>query len=93
MIYVGDITDSRFIHNVFDIEDPAFIVQLAAREGFRASISNLIEHVRFNVESSTVLLEKARSRFERIKHFVYFSGRNINGNDSKMCLLELNPFD
>lgn len=60
----GDVTDTAFLHELFDTEQPTAIIHLAAESHVDRSISNPLEFVLTNVVGTVNLLNMARRYWE-----------------------------
>lgn len=84
--YEGDICDAKFITNIFETEQPRWVVHLAARAGVRPSIEDPFIYVHSNVEATTRLLELARKNGN--ENFVFASSSSVYGGSTKTLFSE-----
>ncbi len=57
--YMGDIADAHFMDNVFDIEKPAYVINMAAESFVDSSISSAMEFVHSNISGTQVMIDKS----------------------------------
>ncbi len=85
-LYRGDITDWKFLTNVFQKEKIDKVLHLAARAGVRPSIKDPNLYQRVNISGTQNLLELARRN--HIKDFIFASSSSVYGNQKKIPFSE-----
>lgn len=75
--YIGNICDQHFVNNIFKMEKPDYIINLAAESHVDLSIESALPFVQANVVGTQVLID-ACSKFG-IEKFVYISSDEIYG--------------
>lgn len=90
-VYEGDICDVPFITDVFEKEEPEWIVHMAARAGVRPSIDDPFIYIHSNIEGTTRLLELA-VRF-KCRNFVFASSSSVYGEASRNVFRETDNVD
>ncbi|WP_426669622.1 dTDP-glucose 4,6-dehydratase [Mucilaginibacter sp. McL0603] len=68
----GDITDTEFINDLFETEQPDAVIHLAAESHVDRSITNPIEFVMTNVVGTVTLLNAARHSWKNRYHSTRF---------------------
>ena len=68
----GDITDTEFINDLFETEQPDAVIHLAAESHVDRSITNPIEFVMTNVVGTVTLLNAARHNWKNRYHSTRF---------------------
>jgi len=71
--YMGDITDTNFVNNVFSIEKPDVVIH-----GAEENISPHIETIKTNVLGTQILLNAAKDN--GTEHFILSSSAKVYGN-------------
>jgi len=88
-IFEVDIRDRAALEEVFDGNDFACIVHLAARAGVRPSLSEPQLYAETNINGTLNLLELAR--LKNIKQFVFGSSSSVYGINAKVPFSEDDP--
>ena len=78
----GDISDGRYVLELFEREKFDFVVNLAAQAGVRYSIENPDAYISSNIIGFYNILEACR-RFP-VKHLVYASSSSVYGNNASI---------
>lgn len=77
----GDLADEQAISNLFAVEKPAIVVNLAAQAGVRYSIENPRCYLQSNIIGFFNLLECCRKY--QTEHLVFASSSSVYGNQQK----------
>ncbi len=85
----GDLTDSRFVSQVFEEGRFDAVIHLAARAGVRPSIEQPELYIDTNIKGTFHLLEA--SRRTGTKHFVFASSSSVYGVNKKVPFAETDP--
>jgi UDP-glucuronate 4-epimerase len=85
-IYRGDICDEEFITNIFEKEQPKWVVHMAARAGVRPSIQDPYVYIHSNIKGTTQLMELSH-RFG-IENFVFASSSSVYGGSKSTYFSE-----
>lgn len=91
IFYNGDITDNKFINDVFNKHSFDTVVNLAAQAGVRYSIENPYAYVNTNVVGFLNILESSRNH--KVKHLVYASSSSVYGLNENMPFSEHESVD
>ena len=75
----GDITDKKFIDNVFNEYTPSVVVNLAAQAGVRYSIEHPDTYIESNIIGFYNILEACRKK--QVEHFVFASSSSVYGDE------------
>jgi UDP-glucuronate 4-epimerase len=88
-LFEADIRDKPALKNMFDENEFACIVHLAARAGVRPSLSQPLLYAETNVEGTLNLLEFSREH--NIRQFVFGSSSSVYGINAKVPFSEDDP--
>ena len=75
----GNITNQKWINEVFDIAKPQIVVHLAAQAGVHYSIENPHAYVESNIIGFTNILEASKNY--NVKHLIYASSSSVYGGN------------
>ena len=89
--YKGDISDFKFIENIFKSRKPQIIINLAAQAGVRYSIENPNSYVFSNLVGFLNILESCRNF--NIRHLIYASSSSVYGGNQKLPFCETDFVD
>ena len=78
----GDISDRKFVENIFETHKPDVVVNLAAQAGVRYSISNPDTYINSNIIGFYNILEACR--YHPVEHLVYASSSSVYGGNKKV---------
>jgi len=81
MFIQGDISNTLFVKNIFDIYKPHIVVNLAAQAGVRYSITNPDTYIQSNIIGFYNILEACRHN-NQLQHLVYASSSSVYGNNN-----------
>ena len=84
--YKLDLSDEKNLENVFKIQKPKKVVNLAAQAGVRYSMENPLAYINSNIVGFAHILENCRH--QKIEHLVYASTSSIYGANTKMPFSE-----
>tara|TARA_E500000178_G_scaffold284349_1_gene285497 strand:+ start:1529 stop:2539 length:1011 start_codon:yes stop_codon:yes gene_type:complete len=84
--YKLDLSDEKNLENVFNIQKPKKVVNLAAQAGVRYSMENPLAYINSNIVGFAHILENCRQ--QKIEHLVYASTSSIYGANTKMPFSE-----
>ena len=90
-IYEGDISDEKFMLEVFENEKPQWVCHMAARAGVRPSIQDPYVYIHSNIRGTTNLLELSH-KFG-VKNFVFASSSSVYGGSSSTFFCEEETVD
>lgn len=85
-VFEGDIRDTDFLKNIFNLYEIDCIIHLAAYAGVRPSIENCRLYSDVNVTGTVNMLEMAKDF--KIKHFVFASSSSVYGNSKNAIFSE-----
>jgi UDP-glucuronate 4-epimerase len=88
-LFEVDIRDKPALKNIFDVNEFACIVHLAARAGVRPSLSQPLLYAETNIEGTLNLLEFSREH--SIRQFVFGSSSSVYGINAKVPFSEDDP--
>ncbi|MDQ2976958.1 MAG: GDP-mannose 4,6-dehydratase [Acidobacteriota bacterium] len=88
-LFEADIRDKPALKNIFDENEFACIVHLAARAGVRPSLSQPLLYAETNIEGTLNLLELSRE--QSIRQFVFGSSSSVYGINAKVPFSEDDP--
>ena len=84
----GNIADKKLIEEIFEKYRPSVVVNLAAQEGVRYSITNPDAYIESNLIGFYNILETCRHSYdagrEGVAHFVYASSSSVYGSNKKV---------
>ena len=84
----GNIADKSLVDKLFDEYQPQIVVNLAAQEGVRYSITNPDAYIESNLIGFYNILEACRHSYdegrEGVKHLVYASSSSVYGSNKKV---------
>jgi UDP-glucuronate 4-epimerase len=80
--YIADIADKNKLEEIFLINHPNMVVNLAAQAGVRYSIENPSAYINSNIVGFANILECARHF--KIEHLVYASSSSVYGANTKL---------
>jgi len=84
----GDISDKKFIENIFAKYKPDIVVNLAAQAGVRYSITNPDAYINSNIIGFYNILEACRHSYDDekkgVEHLVYASSSSVYGSNKKI---------
>ncbi len=78
----GDIADRVTVEDLFAVEKPNRVINLAAQAGVRYSLKNPYSYIQTNLVGFCNLLEACRRN--SVEHFVYASSSSVYGANTKM---------
>lgn len=87
----NDISDKKFVFELFDAEKPDYVINLAAQAGVRYSIENPDVYIKSNVEGFYNILEACR--YFPVKHLLYASSSSVYGSNQKVPFEESDNVD
>lgn len=87
----GDISDKKFIMNLFEEEGFEIVVNLAAQAGVRYSIENPDAYIQSNIIGFHNVLEACRHY--PVKHLLYASSSSVYGSNKKVPFEETDFVD
>jgi UDP-glucuronate 4-epimerase len=87
----GDIKNSLFVKEIFDVGNFTGIVHLAAQAGVRYSLQNPSAYVDSNLQGFVNILEGCR--YFEVKHLVYASSSSVYGGNTKLPFNENDSVD
>ena len=87
----GNITNQKWVNDVFDLAKPQIVIHLAAQAGVRYSIENPHAYVESNIIGFTNILEASKNN--NVKHFIYASSSSVYGGNKNIPLKEKNSVD
>lgn len=90
-LYRGDLSEEKFVAQVFKENEIDKIVHLAAQAGVRYSLVNPGAYIKANIVAFLNMLEAAR-RYN-IKDFIYASSSSVYGNNEKVPFSVFDPVD
>jgi len=85
-IYKGDICDTDFITNVYELERPTFVCHMAARAGVRPSIQDPFIYIHSNIKGTTQLMELSAKY--NVQNFVFASSSSVYGGSKSTFFSE-----
>ena len=95
--YRGDISDKKFINQVFKEIQPDVVVNLAAQAGVRYSITNPDVYIESNLIGFFNILEACRHSFnissKGVNHLIYASSSSVYGGNKKVPFSTSDPVD
>ncbi|WP_163468931.1 GDP-mannose 4,6-dehydratase [Fusobacterium sp. IOR10] len=86
-----DISNKEKILEIFKVEKPNIVVNLAAQAGVRYSIENPDVYIKSNVEGFFNVLEACR--YYPVEHLIYASSSSVYGNNKKVPFEESDSVD
>lgn len=86
-LHRGDITDYKFLQDLFKNNKINHIIHLAARAGVRPSIENPLLYQKVNIEGTQNILELAHKH--NIKDLIIASSSSVYGNQKKTPFSEI----
>ncbi|MBD7909100.1 GDP-mannose 4,6-dehydratase [Sporosarcina gallistercoris] len=86
-----DISDKNAMERIFEEENPAVVVNLAAQAGVRYSIENPDAYIQSNVVGFYNILECCRNY--PVKHLIYASSSSVYGANKKVPFEETDVVD
>ena len=89
--YLGDISNIDDLKNIFKLEKPTIIINLAAQAGVRYSIENPHSYATSNLQGFLNILECCRNF--KIKHLLYASSSSVYGGNKKVPFSETDFVD
>lgn len=78
----GDISEKKFVMDIFEKYNPTIVVNLAAQAGVRYSITNPDVYIKSNIVGFYNILESCRAY--PVKHLVYASSSSVYGSNKKV---------
>ncbi|NME35640.1 MULTISPECIES: GDP-mannose 4,6-dehydratase [Fusobacterium] len=90
-LYYGDIRDEKIVENIFSVEKPEIIINLAGLAGVRPSLLQPMEYEDVNIKGFLNLLENCK-KFQ-IKKFIQASSSSVYGNNKKVPFSEKDIVD
>ena len=91
VLYKSNLEDSNKIKNIFKIENPSIVINLAAQAGVRYSIINPEKYIASNIHGFLNILENCRS--QKVDHLIYASSSSVYGGNFKIPFSEEDPVD
>ena len=79
----GDISDKKFLNQIFEKYQPEVVVNLAAQAGVRYSIENPNAYIESNIIGFFNILEACRYA-KNLRHLVYASSSSVYGDNKKI---------
>ena len=89
--YLVDISNLEYLENIFKLEKPTIIINLAAQAGVRHSIENPHSYAESNLKGFLNILECCRNF--KIKHLLYASSSSVYGGNKKIPFSETDFVD
>ena len=84
----GDISNKKFITEIFEKYQPSVVVNIAAQAGVRYSITNPDAYIQTNVIGFFYILEACRHSYDNgkkgVEHLVYASSSSVYGSNKKV---------
>lgn len=80
--FLGDISDSDMVKDLFISESPEKVINLAAQAGVRYSLQNPMAYIQSNMVGFGNVLEGCREA--KVKHLVYASSSSVYGGNVKV---------
>ena len=87
--YKGNLEDKNFLKNIFEINNPQIIFNLAAQAGVRYSINNPDPYIQSNIIGFHNILECCREY--KIENLIYASSSSVYGGNTKLPFSEKDP--
>ena len=91
LFYKVDISDLKFVENIFKSQKPKIVINLAAQAGVRYSIDNPHSYGYSNLIGFLNILECCRNF--NIKHLIYASSSSVYGGNQKLPFCETDFVD
>ncbi len=92
-----DISDKNKVNEVFSVNYPDIVVNLAAQAGVRYSIDNPDAYIESNIIGFYQILEACRHSYDAcghpVKHLLYASSSSVYGNQKKTPFSVTDPVD
>lgn len=92
-----DISDKNKVNEVFSVNYPDIVVNLAAQAGVRYSIDNPDAYIESNIIGFYQILEACRHSYDScghpVKHLLYASSSSVYGNQKKTPFSVTDPVD
>lgn len=92
-----DISDKSKVNEVFSVNSPDIVVNLAAQAGVRYSIDNPDAYIESNIIGFYQILEACRHSYDAcghpVKHLLYASSSSVYGNQKKTPFSVTDPVD
>lgn len=92
-----DISDKSKVNEVFSVNYPDIVVNLAAQAGVRYSIDNPDAYIESNIIGFYQILEACRHSYDAcghpVKHLLYASSSSVYGNQKKTPFSVTDPVD
>lgn len=80
--YKGDLSDKKFVEEIFEKQKPEIVVNLAAQAGVRYSIDHPDVYIESNIIGFYNILEVCRNN--PVEHLVYASSSSVYGGNTKI---------
>ncbi|QDU70421.1 GDP-mannose 4,6-dehydratase [Mucisphaera calidilacus] len=87
-----DIRERQAVHGLFEHEQPAVVIHLAAMAGVRPSIESPSLYTAVNLDGTVNLLDAAAEMNDKPR-FVFASSSSVYGNNKKVPFAEHDPVD
>lgn len=87
LFILGDISDKKFVENIFEKYKFQIVINLAAQAGVRYSILNPDSYIESNIIGFYNILEACRHSqdvFDNIEHLIYASSSSVYGENQKI---------
>ncbi len=84
--YKMDLTDKKYLDEIFENHKPKKVINLAAQAGVRYSMKNPLAYIRSNIVGFANILESCR--LNKVEHLVYASTSSVYGANTKMPFSE-----
>ena len=87
----GNISNQKWVNEIFDLSKPQIVIHLAAQAGVRYSIENPHAYVESNIIGFTNILEASKNY--NVEHFIYASSSSVYGGNKNIPLKEKDNVD
>ena len=85
----GDLSNYKFLLEVFDKYQPTIVINLAAQAGVRYSIANPHAYINSNISGFLNILECCK--LQKVKNLLYASSSSVYGGNKKLPFSENDP--
>jgi UDP-glucuronate 4-epimerase len=86
-----DIAETRGVTEIFNSENPDYVIHLAAQAGVRYSLDHPLKYAESNLTGFVNILESCRHH--KVKHLVYASSSSVYGENKKVPFSTSDPVD
>jgi UDP-glucuronate 4-epimerase len=91
IFHEGDISDEKFLNEIFEKYNFSIVIHLAAQAGVRYSIDNPDAYINSNINGFYNILETCRNH--PVKHLVFASSSSVYGRNTKIPFEESDQAD